>query len=75
MNTAKKIYPADEDGVIHVDLPVGHPGREVELLLVWDELEAPSLSQGDVGDLVGLLGDMPIERPAQGEYEERDELT
>jgi hypothetical protein len=71
MNTAKKIYKADEDGVIHVELSVGEPGREVELLLVWNEPEEP---QGDLGDLVGLLKDMPIERGPQGEYEKRDEL-
>jgi len=62
MHTAKKIFRADNDGEIHADLPVGQPGREVELLLVWNDPEEPA-PQGELADLVGLLKDTPIERP------------
>lgn len=55
MNTAKKTCKADANGVIHVDLPVGTPGGEVELLLVWNEPEEPSEQEASLNDLVGLL--------------------
>lgn len=74
MNTAKKTCKADANGVIHVDLSVGKPGGEVELLLVWNEPEEAG-GQGDsLGDLVGLLEGIPLERPSQGLPEKRDEF-
>ena len=69
MNTAKKLCETDEDGVLHVAVPIGKPHCRFEVVLVWDELE-----DGGVQDLVGLLRDTPIERPPQGSYEARDEL-
>ena len=38
MNTAKKIYESDEQGVVHVDVPIGRPGHRVEVLVVWNEV-------------------------------------
>lgn len=34
MKTAKKIYESDDQGVVHVDVPVGRPGQRVEVLVV-----------------------------------------
>lgn len=75
MNTARKIYEADDEGVVHVQLPTGKPGRRVEVLVVWEDSEQETTSANeDISDLVGLLRDVPLERPPQGEYEKRDEL-
>ena len=76
MNTAKKIYEADHQGVVHVTLPTGKPGRRVEVLVVWEEAEEEQsgASNEDWSDLFGLLKDTPIERGPQGEYEPREEL-
>jgi hypothetical protein len=38
MNTAKKIYESDEQGIVHVDVPVGRSRRRVEVLLVREEV-------------------------------------
>ena len=76
MNTARKIYEADEHGVVHVDLPTGKPGGKVEVLVVWDEPSGDEVTptNEDWSDLFGLLKDTPLERPPQGTYEKRDEL-
>lgn len=76
MNTARKIYEADNEGVVHVQLPTGKPGRRVEVLVVWEESTSEDALSPDEdwSDLFGLLKDVPLERPPQGEFEKRDEL-
>lgn len=74
MNTAKKIYESDADGIVHVDVPVNRPGQRVEVTVVWAEVEAaqPEMHPSeDWSDLYGILKDDPIERGPQGEYETR----
>ena len=78
MNTAKKVYESDDQGVVHVDVPIGRPGQRVEVLVVWEDVdESHDLDQGgaDMAALVGLLEDVDLERPPQGEYEHRDPLA
>ena len=78
MNTAKKVYESDDQGVVHVDVPIGRPGQRVEVLVVWDEVaEVDEVDREEVGmaDLVGLLEGIDLERPAQGEYENRDPIA
>jgi hypothetical protein len=69
MNTAKKVYTSDLNGVVHVDVPVGAPGKQVEILVVWHELGASTAegpSDGSVEDLIGLLEDVDdLQRPPQ----------
>lgn len=69
MNTAKKIYESDEQGVVHVDVPVGRSRQRVEVLVVWEEVADTSAThqeQPAMADLVGLLQDIDLERPSQG---------
>jgi hypothetical protein len=78
MRTAKKIYESDDQGVVHVDVPVGRSGQRVEVLVVWTDAGEPSDSQSDepgMTDLVGLLKGVDLKRPPQGEYEKRDPIA
>ncbi len=77
MNTAKKVYESDAQGVVHVEVPVGRSRQRVEVLVVWED--APDLDDLDqegpsMADLVGLLQDVDLERPPQGAYEKRDPI-
>jgi hypothetical protein len=78
VKTAKKIYESDEQGVVHVDVPVGRSGQRVEVLVVWTDAGVSSNSDDDepgMADLVGLLEGVELERPPQNEYEKRDPIT
>ena len=78
MNTATKVYESDDQGVVHVDVPIGRPGQRVEVLVVWEDVgESDGLDQEGSGmaALVGLLEHVDLERPAQGEYEHRDPIA
>ena len=78
MNTAKKIYESDDQGIVHVDVPVGRSRRRVDVLVVWEDVGEPDeAGEGEPGmaDLVGLLQGVELERPPQGAYETRDPIA
>jgi hypothetical protein len=66
MKTAKKIYESDDQGVVHVDVPVGRSGQRVEVLVVWTDAGEPKdRDERRMDDLVGLLKDVDLGRPPQ----------
>ena len=78
MNTARKIYESDDSGVVHVDLPVGAPRKQVEVVVVWQEIEAERIDEAtrekkraELEALAGALADDPIVRPEQSAPETR----
>ena len=78
MNTAKKICESDEQGVVHVDVPIGRSRQRVEVLVIWEDLGEPSeVDKGgpSMAELVGLLQEGDLTRPAQGVCETRDALA
>ena len=77
MKTAKKICESDEQGVVHVDVPVGRPGQRVEVLVVWGDVGEAVNREGDragMAEVVGLLQEGDIERPPQDETARRARL-
>ena len=78
MNTAKKVYESDEQGVVRVDVAVGRPGQRVEVLVVWNDIGEPSdrgVEEVGMAELVGLLEDGDLDRFPQGEYEKRHPIA
>lgn len=67
MNTAKTVDESDDEGVVHVDVPVGGPGRRVEVVVTWQDVDGPAAVDGgeDWSDLFGILEDIPLERGPQ----------
>jgi hypothetical protein len=78
MNTVRKLYESDQEGTVHVELPVGAPHRRVEVVLVWQEVsealpadEARQQKRAELEALAGALADDPIVRPPQPALEVR----
>jgi hypothetical protein len=78
MNTVRKLYESDEEGTVHVDLPVGGPHRRVEVVLVWQEVSEPqpadqarAQKRAELEALAGSLVNDPIVRPEQPALEVR----
>ncbi len=42
LSTAKKVYESDEQGVVHVAVPVSRPGQRVKVLVVWHDVGVSS---------------------------------
>jgi hypothetical protein len=75
MNTVRKLYESDDQGTVHVDVPIGVPRRQVEVVVVWQEVEvarqARERKRAELEALAGALADDPIVRPEQMPLETR----
>ena len=78
MHTVRELYESDDQGTVHVDVPIGAPHRRVEVVVVWQEVEAaraarPAREQkrAELEALAGALADDPIIRPEQPPLETR----
>ncbi|MEO5729019.1 MAG: hypothetical protein ABI134_35605 [Byssovorax sp.] len=78
MNTVRKLYESDDQGTVHVDVPIGAPHRRVEVVLVWQEVndtvpaeQARQQKRAELEALAGALADDPLVRPEQPALETR----
>ncbi len=72
METIKLYGYVDADGILKLQLPVELADQELEIYIVAPKKRAwPS---GYFERTAGSLADDPIERPPQGNYEEREKL-
>jgi hypothetical protein len=72
MNTVRELYESDEQGTVRIDLAVGVARRRVEVVLVWQEIDAAQTppetlekKRAELEALAGALSDDPIVRPVQ----------
>jgi hypothetical protein len=73
MNTLRTVCESDETGTIHVDVPVGSPGRRVVVFVSWGD--APDAwPAGWFASTFGSIQDATFERHAQGQCEVREDL-
>ena len=73
MNTVRNVYESDETGTIHVDVPVGAPGRRVEVVVSWEDA-AEAWPAGWFESTFGSIKDPTFARHSQGQYEVREDL-
>ncbi len=75
MNTVRKLYESDDHGTVHLDVMVGAPHRRVEVVIVWQEVDAARQAReqkrAELEALAGALADDPIVRPEQLPLETR----
>ncbi|MBE9005939.1 hypothetical protein IQ259_12990 [Fortiea sp. LEGE XX443] len=83
MHSIKLTKRVGEDGILHLDIPVGIADREVEIMVIYQPIEIPKQHKtpeelgwppGFLEQTAGCLADDPIQRYPQGEYEEREPL-
>lgn len=74
MNTFKLEAHVGQDGILKLELPVEITGSDIEVLVVIQRKEKRRWPEGYFDRTAGSLSDNPIERPSQGEYEEREPL-
>lgn len=65
-----------DDGLLRIEVPIGTSNRDVEVLVVVTPTETRSTwPHGFFERTYGALHDEPLERPSQGEFEEREPLA
>ncbi|MDX1991223.1 MAG: hypothetical protein SF029_02465 [bacterium] len=74
MQTIKVDARVGQDGILKLELPLEVSNADLEVLVVVQRKEKRGWPSGYFERTAGSLADDPIERPSQGEYEERDGL-
>jgi hypothetical protein len=74
MQTIKLDTYVGQDGILKLELPPELSDANLEIVVVVQRKEKRGWPPGYFERTAGALADDPIERPPQGEYEERDEL-
>ncbi|MBF2017827.1 MAG: hypothetical protein IGS23_22050 [Rivularia sp. T60_A2020_040] len=83
MQSIKLKKRVGEDGILHLDIPLGMKDQEVEVMVIYQSIETAIATQtpSDLGyppgffeQTAGCLADDPIQRYPQGEFEERESL-
>ncbi len=74
MNTFKLEVRLGHDGILKLELPVEISETDLEVLVVIQPKEKRHWPEGYFDRTAGCLSNDPIERPPQGEYEEREPL-
>jgi hypothetical protein len=62
-----------KDGILNIELPTNLKDVDVELVLVY-HVASSKWPVGYFEETYGSFADEPLERPEQGEFEEREEL-
>lgn len=75
MQTIKLETRVGSDGILKLELPLDLVDADLEVLVVVQRKEKRKWPPGYFDRTAGSLADDPIERPPQGEYEERDVLA
>ena len=74
MQTIKLDARVGRDGILKLELPLEVSNTDLEVLVVVQQKEKSGWPPGYFERTAGSLADDPLERPAQGKYEERDSL-
>jgi hypothetical protein len=83
MESIKIRQRVGQDGILHLNIPVGMQDKEVEVMVIYQSLEIATATKTpeDLGwtsgffeQTAGCLADDPIQRYPQGEFEEREPI-
>ncbi|MBE2270993.1 MAG: hypothetical protein IAE80_22340 [Anaerolinea sp.] len=74
MQTIKFDARVGEDGILKLEVPLDLADADLEVLVVVQRKEKRAWPEGYFERTAGSLADNPLERPPQGDYEERDIL-
>ncbi len=81
METIKIRQRVGQDGILHLNIPVGMQDKEVEVMVIYQSIEILTAAKTpeDLGwtpgffeQTAGCLADDPIQRYPQGEFEKRE---
>jgi hypothetical protein len=83
MHSIKLKKRVGADGVLHLDIPLGITDKEVEIMVIYQPLETSTQQKtpeqsgwmpGFFEEVIGGWVGEPLERPEQGDYENREQL-
>jgi hypothetical protein len=73
MQTIKLNVHIGKDGMLTIELPPELRETDAEVVVVVQGKHTRQWSPGFFERIIGMFADSPLERPAQGDYQERDD--
>ena len=73
MESVKIKQRVGQDGILHLDIPVGLTNREMEVMVVYQPVQSPSTETNDLRQFYGICADDPIVLDDQGILETLDD--
>ncbi|MDB9447514.1 hypothetical protein [Anabaena sp. CS-542/02] len=84
MNSIKLTKRVGKDGILHLEIPVGITDKEVEIMVIYQQIEIPNMQKtpeelgwppGFFEQTYGSCQDDPIVIDSEGDFEEREEIV
>lgn len=73
MESIKVRQRVEQDGLLHLEIPVGLTDRDVEVMVIYQPVQADTAAVVSLADLYGICADDPISIDAAGIAEALDE--
>ncbi|MDA0266339.1 MAG: hypothetical protein O3A14_05120 [Cyanobacteria bacterium] len=73
MESIKVRQRVGQDGMLHLEIPVGLTDRDIEVMVIYQPVEADAASVLSLADLYGICADDPISIDDAGIAEALDE--
>ena len=72
MESVRSRQHVGQDGILHLEIPVGLTDREVEVMIIYQPVQMLITNTSPLAQLYGACSDDPIEVDAQGISEDMD---
>ena len=73
MESIKVRQRTGQDGILHLDIPVGLADRDVEVMVIYQTVQSEIPTDLSLGDLYGICADDPISVDGSGVADALDE--
>ena len=82
MQSIKLKKRVGEDGILHLDIPLGMIDQELEVMVIYQSIETVSQTSNNLGyppdffeQTYGSCEDDPIVIDSEGDFEQREEIV
>lgn len=73
MESVKVRQRVGQDGILHLDIPVGLADRDVEVMVIYQAVQSEISTELSLKDLYGICADDPISLDESGVADALDE--
>jgi hypothetical protein len=73
MESIKVRQRTGQDGILHLDIPVGLADRDVEVMVIYQAVQSEIFTELSLEDLYGICADDPISLDESGVADALDE--
>ncbi|MBE9062843.1 hypothetical protein [cf. Phormidesmis sp. LEGE 11477] len=73
MESVKVRQRVGQDGILHLEIPIGLPDQDIEVMVIYQAAPVDTTAVLSLEELYGICADDPIKFDKAGALDERDE--